>query len=185
MIARRHFRKVLRAEKLEARIVLNGSMPGDLDSILPLADGAVGAVGPALSDSAVVVTTDQVFLTSKAGLAAKLGPVLAAVRSEFRSHQIEAPQLPFQSRQSHLQISDDLILVQAVASGDPGVLLADLDDLGMQGSAQFGAIVSGRIPLDVLDDMAALESLQFASPTARPSRPGAMDRAGATNGFQS
>ncbi|MCH8042669.1 MAG: S8 family serine peptidase [Planctomycetes bacterium] len=165
MIARRHFRKVLRAEKLEARIVLNGSMPGDLDSILPLADGAVG---PALSDSAVVVTTDQVFPTSKAGLAAKLGPVLAAVRSEFRSHQIEAPQLPFQSRQSHLQISDDLILVQAVASGDPGVLLVDLDDLGMQGSAQFGAIVSGRIPLDMLDDMAALESLQFASPTANP-----------------
>lgn len=165
MIARRHFRKVLRAEKLEARIVLNGSMPGDLDSILPLADGAVG---PTLSDSAVIVTTDQVFPTSKAGLAAKLGPVLAGVRSEFRAHQIEAPQLPFQSSWSHLQISDDLILVQAVASGDPGVLLVDLDDLGMQGSAQFGAIVSGRIPLNALDDMAALESLQFASPTANP-----------------
>ena len=61
-----------------------------------------------------------------------------------------------------------IVLVQAVAVADPTALLADLNDLGMQGSTQFGAIVSGRIPLDALDDMAALRSLQFASPTARP-----------------
>ena len=165
MITRRHVQRPLCTEKLELRVVLDAWLAEYVESGLPL---AADAAAPVVPDSAVIVTADKDFALAKTGPAAKLGSTLASVQAEYQAQKRQAPHLPFQSAQTHLQIADDSIVINAVASGDPDVLLSDLEYLGLRGAAQFGRTISGRIPLDALDGMAALESLQFVSPTVRP-----------------
>jgi len=61
-----------------------------------------------------------------------------------------------------LKITKGLVVIDAVASGDVSKLRSDLEKLGMENTAVFGRIVSGQIPIDAIDDMAELDSLQFA-----------------------
>ncbi len=56
----------------------------------------------------------------------------------------------------------DLVVVDAIAAGDVETLQADLEALGVQDVAAYGAVVSGRLPVSAIDDMAALGSLNFA-----------------------
>jgi hypothetical protein len=46
---------------------------------------------------------------------------------------------------------NDRVLVDAGASGDANVLKSDLESLGMCGAVAFGRIVSGQLPVSVLD----------------------------------
>ncbi|MEM6859000.1 MAG: lamin tail domain-containing protein, partial [Pseudomonadota bacterium] len=52
----------------------------------------------------------------------------------------------------------------AASNGDGPGLLAQLEALGLQGGAAMGALVSGQLPLDAIDDLAALDSVAFARP---------------------
>ena len=61
-----------------------------------------------------------------------------------------------------MQISQDLVVIDAIASGGVEELRSDLEDLGMQNIAVFGRIVSGRLPIGAIDDLAELDSLKFA-----------------------
>jgi hypothetical protein len=51
------------------------------------------------------------------------------------------------------------VLIDAVAKGDPKILLNDLQALGIRSASVYGRIISGRIPLDALKKLDALESL--------------------------
>jgi subtilisin family serine protease len=51
------------------------------------------------------------------------------------------------------------VLVDAIAKGDPNVLLNDLITLGIQFAALNGRIISGLLPLDSLDKLDSLQSL--------------------------
>ena len=57
------------------------------------------------------------------------------------------------------------IVVEAIASDrDGAALLAQLEEIGLLSGASFGALVSGVIPIDLVDDISALGSLAFARP---------------------
>jgi hypothetical protein len=68
----------------------------------------------------------------------------------------------------------DLVLIDAVASGDVEALRADLEALGMREAVAFGRMVSGRLPvsaISALDGLASLQSARLASATTNPGAP--------------
>ena len=67
-----------------------------------------------------------------------------------------------------VQIRDGQVVVDAIASADAELLQSHLKALGLEGAARFGLQVSGRLPLEALDELAGLDSLQFARAGHRP-----------------
>lgn len=63
-----------------------------------------------------------------------------------------------------LPVYDGWVVIDAIASGDPGDLKAALEILGLQGGAAFGGMVSGRLPIGAIDSLANLASLRFVRP---------------------
>ncbi len=59
-------------------------------------------------------------------------------------------------------VRDGKVLIDAVAAGDVADLEADLKRLGMEGTAAFGRICSGWLPISACDDLNDLSSLRFA-----------------------
>jgi hypothetical protein len=66
---------------------------------------------------------------------------------------------------------DDRVVVDAGASGDANVLKSDQEPLRMQGAVAFGRIVSGQLPVSVLDYCRKFEELTAAA-RAQRARPG-------------
>ena len=66
-----------------------------------------------------------------------------------------------------LPVRGDKVLIDAVAAGDLADLEADLEALGMDGTGAFGRICSGWLPIDAIDDLENLASLQSARPAYR------------------
>ncbi|HJV08127.1 MAG TPA: hypothetical protein VJ653_00530, partial [Acidimicrobiales bacterium] len=60
---------------------------------------------------------------------------------------------------------DGQVLIEAVASGDPGSLLRDLQALGLREGVLVGRIVNGWLPVAAFDSARRLDSLQFVRPT--------------------
>jgi hypothetical protein len=60
---------------------------------------------------------------------------------------------------------DGRVLIEAVASGDPQQLLADLVALGLTDGTVAGRIVNGWLPIESFDMATRLASLQFIQPT--------------------
>jgi len=58
-----------------------------------------------------------------------------------------------------------LVLIEAVASGDPGVLLRDLQALGLRDGVVVGRVVNGWLPVASFASAQRLASLQFVQPT--------------------
>ena len=98
----------------------------------------------------------------KKQMADKVGWMLADLYDEHQAYLAKGTEKAFTSSYTSLQISDDLVVIDAIASGDVEKLRSDLEELGMQDIAVFGRVVSGRIPIGAIDDMAQLDSLQFA-----------------------
>src|SRR4029453_4241289 len=65
---------------------------------------------------------------------------------------IESPMIPI----------PDVVTIDAVASGDPAALEAELIALGAQDTAIPGRMVSARIPLAAIPFLDSVTSLQFA-----------------------
>ncbi len=70
----------------------------------------------------------------------------------------------FQSKNKFVTVIDGYVVIDAVASGDPEHLRADLERLGLKNGAIYGRMVSGQIPITVLKQMDALGSLKFVRP---------------------
>jgi Subtilase family len=102
--------------------------------------------------------------TDKAGPMAKVSRDLAVVYGELESYLAQGSGAAFTSSNPLLRVSAGRVGIDAVASGDVHVLQVELEALGMQGAVAFGRIVSGEMPIDAIDAMAALASLQFARP---------------------
>ncbi|WRH67205.1 MAG: hypothetical protein RSE13_01760 [Planktothrix sp. GU0601_MAG3] len=60
------------------------------------------------------------------------------------------------------------VVIEAIADTDSAQLLSDLKALGLQQPSVFGRVISGVIPIDALDEVAALPSLRFARPAYKP-----------------
>ena len=108
--------------------------------------------------------------------ATKVGAVLTALHEQYTSHESQGGTTDFESENPLIRIVEGRVLIDAVASGDTGVLRADLEALGMQKAASFGRVVSGQLPIGAIADVDALDSLQFARPagaaTQRPAGQG-------------
>ncbi|MGH9278027.1 MAG: hypothetical protein ACRD12_07965 [Acidimicrobiales bacterium] len=60
---------------------------------------------------------------------------------------------------------DGRVLIEAAASGDPQLLLRDLQGLGLTEGVVFGRLVNGWLPIGAVDAAQRLGSLQFIRPT--------------------
>ena len=116
---------------------------------------------------------------NKAGRMSKVAPELITLYDEYSSYLTSGSPAVFKSTNSSVQVVDDRVVIDAVASGDGSVLKADLESLGMQHAVAFGRVVSGQLPILAISAMATLPSLNFARASSailqggRPSvRPG-------------
>jgi hypothetical protein len=93
---------------------------------------------------------------------AKISQELAALYDEYSSYLASRQAARFKSSDPLVQVIEDRVVVDAVASGDAKVLKSDLEALGMQRAVVFGRIVSGQLPILAIPDMATLPSLNSA-----------------------
>ncbi|MBF2013934.1 MAG: S8 family serine peptidase [Rivularia sp. T60_A2020_040] len=97
----------------------------------------------------------------------KLGFDLISLQEEYESSlkQDNDDEAFLQSSNLSLPVMENnLVVIDAVASGDIETLLADLQKLGMQNASSFGSIVSGLFPIESIEQLASLDSLKFAKP---------------------
>ena len=99
--------------------------------------------------------------------------LLALARGEARP----APG-PGELRIAPLPVRDDMVLIDAVATGDVDDLRADLVALGLQGAAVYGRVCSGWLPVSSIDDLAKLTNLRFARPSLSTRNVGLTDSQG-------
>src|SRR5262245_41815907 len=102
--------------------------------------------------------------TGKEGPMAKVDHALAILYNEQESYLARGGGVAFTPSNPLLRVNAGRVLIDAVASGDVKALQVDLEAFGMQGAVAFGRIVSGWFPIDSMDGMAGLASLQFARP---------------------
>ena len=108
-------------------------------------------------------------------LAYKGGGDLAELYEEYEAFLRQPSSAHFQSSNPLLQVNDGFVIINAVADGAGEALLADLESLGLQNGAHYGAVISGLLPIQAIDDMVKLGNLKFASPAYQP-----ITRVGAT-----
>ena len=94
----------------------------------------------------------------------KVSHDLVALQKAHGTHVKSRSLEPFKPSNPHLRVVDQHVVVDAVASGEAKELLTDLEALGLQKGATFGRMVSGRLPIEAIDDLAGLDSLKFARP---------------------
>ena len=112
----------------------------------------------------ILVTGRASAATGKEGAMAKVGHDLAVLYDEYESYQAQGGGAKFKPSDGLVPVIGGRVVIDAVASGDVQALQADLEALGMQGAVAFGRIVSGQLPISVIEGMATLASLQFARP---------------------
>lgn len=114
----------------------------------------------------------------------KVGTQLAELHHEFQAYQNQAGLLrmlrPFGSPNPTLPVREDRVIIDAVAAGDPRTLQADLEALGMTGAVRAGQLVSGELPLETINNLLFLNSLQFARPAAAITAAGSVTSQGVT-----
>jgi hypothetical protein len=101
---------------------------------------------------------------------AKIGPELRALYGTYRMAQELGR--PLQFTDPSIQVVEDRVVVDAVASGDVGALRDRLIGLGMKSAATTGRIVSGQLPISQIAAMAALPELRFARAAMSTTRGG-------------
>ena len=100
----------------------------------------------------------------KNGPMAKLTDSLVKLHEQYTTYLTQRSAVPFSSADPLVTVVDQRVVVDAVASGDPNVLKAELESLGMQHAVAFGRILSGELPVSALAAAASMASLQFAQP---------------------
>ena len=114
----------------------------------------------------------------KAGVMPKCGLALSALHAEHAAHTSRGRGTAFESKNPMVGLVGDRVIIDAVAAGYPYTLRADLEALGMQDISQVGNVVSGLLPIASIEEMEALDSLQFARPSYALSRAGLVDSQG-------
>ena len=112
-----------------------------------------------LSGGGVAVAQDAKPVTRiSQDLADLAAPPAAAARMQAE------PGVPPEWRSS---VTGDWVTIDAVASGDPAALEAELIALGASDTAIAGRMVSARFPIASIPSLEGVASLQFARPRSR------------------
>lgn len=102
----------------------------------------------------------------------KIGPELAALQVESNVGKMQArSQLQAKplSRKSLIQVQGGYVVIEAMAEENKTEQLkADLTSLGMVKAAAYKHMVSGLLPIQALDEAAALPNMRFARPAYKP-----------------
>ncbi len=101
-------------------------------------------------------------LQGKDGPMAKVGFDLALLFREHEAYEQGGRVGAFTPGNRLLQVRDERVVIDAVAAGEASALRADLEALGLEGAAQYGPVVSGRLPITALPQAAALGTLRTA-----------------------
>jgi hypothetical protein len=96
------------------------------------------------------------------GRMSKIAPELFMLYEDYSTYLASPSHGAFKSSSPLLQIIDDRVIIDAVASENTNVLKSDLEALGMQQAVVFGRVVSGQLPILAIREMATLPSLSFA-----------------------
>ncbi|MGC1953318.1 MAG: S8 family serine peptidase [Gammaproteobacteria bacterium] len=112
---------------------------------------------------------------------AKVGDHLSALHGEYQSY-LEGGGFEvlgrFQPSNPFLPLTDGMVVVDLIASGDPKVLLQDIEALGLEKPAVVGRVISGRLPITAIEALTHLEGLRFARPAYSETNTGAVDSQG-------
>ena len=121
----------------------------------------VATIGTVPAIAAAQGSPEETMLaTVKTGPLAKLGPWLANLHDEYRQSRAGDA---FVSRNPVLKVRGGYVAVNLYAA-DPSALPAALTALGATDVATLGALVSARVPVRALGELAALPSLAYAEP---------------------
>jgi hypothetical protein len=149
-------RNALRLESLEARHLLSIT-PGEV----PDAE---------LVDQLWQTDFHGADLAGKDGALAKIGGDLTRLYEEYKVHNLRHPGDAFTASDSDWTISGSRVLVDAMAYGDLGALKSQLASIGGTVTAEASRLATVSLPIDALDDLAALTSVTFARPVYQPVR---------------
>jgi len=135
-----------------------------------LAAGALAAAALGVMSSAAAATAptpdspDAVLSAAKSGIAAKLGPMLSNLSSEYKQAAAAGTKSKdFKSANPTLKTSGGTVGIDAYAT-DGASLVKSLRGLGATKITQVGPLVSARVPVASLDKIAALATLKYARP---------------------
>jgi subtilisin family serine protease len=111
----------------------------------------------------------------------KVGNHLTALYAEYQSYLDRGGFEVlgrYQPSNPIMPITNGMVVVDLVASGDPKDLLPALEALGLEKPAVAGRIISGRLPITAIEALTHLEGLRFAQPAYARTRLGAVDSQG-------
>ena len=116
----------------------------------------------------------------EAGSMSRVGLSLSRLHVAFRKHVADGqPKSAFRSPSHGVRVARGSVVVDAVARrGRAAELEQSLVALGMRKAARRERMVSGWMPIDVLDEMAALPALHSAYPSIVAARTGAVTSRG-------
>ena len=107
-------------------------------------------------------------LVGKDGLMIKAGFDLAMLYHEHRDFKQRGGaavlKRKFHSVLKLIRVKNEKVVIDAVASGDVDQLATELEALGMENTAVFGRMVSGRLPIAALEQASQLGALKLARP---------------------
>jgi hypothetical protein len=102
----------------------------------------------------------------------RVGSSLTALYEQYEAHRAKSPQTPFSAGIAALQVADDYVVIDAVAEGEPELLVAYLEDLGAVRISRFKHVVSTSLPLGAIPKLAEVRALRFARPALAVRRTG-------------
>jgi Subtilase family/Bacterial TSP3 repeat len=144
--------------------------------------GNQGAIGTL--DLRVMQAFQGSSLRGKNGPLHRLGADLISALLEYEDFQVanRAQAVPpvFHPSNRMLRSRNNTVVIDAVADGDPQVLLRQLVGLGLQQPAVFNHLVSGRLPITALRKAAALGGLTQMRPAYASTRTGSVTSQGDT-----
>lgn len=118
----------------------------------------------------------------KDGPMAKVGLDLSLLYHEYRDHMQRGgePVLKraFKSSLPLMRVKNDRVVIDAVAVDSANTLVQKLLPLGMENISTYGKMVSGRLPISSLEQVAKITSLKFARPAYAKARAGAVTSQG-------
>lgn len=76
---------------------------------------------------------------------------------------------------SDVRVIDGAVVIDAVASGDPAQLFADLNALGLRNGSTYGNMVSGQLPFAAIASLQGLSSLQTVNASLMQTTVGSVD----------
>jgi len=105
---------------------------------------------------------------SKDGPLSKVGPILSDLYHEHEGYLkqsgLKTQAKAFQTKAPLIRTDGGMVVIDAVAAGDPKALKRDLVAAGLTDASVYEHMVSGRLPIAALDEVAGPASLRFAKP---------------------